>query len=80
MHIEDKIPPPLPLAKGGITPLWQMVRLPHHPELVEGEGQGEIPKTYVFYITDSSGPTHLQAPLSCRGICTGSFSFIDKIC
>ena len=23
MDIEDQIPPPLPLQKGGITPLWQ---------------------------------------------------------
>jgi hypothetical protein len=31
-----------PLTQGEITPLWQMVRLAHHPEPVEGEGRGEI--------------------------------------
>jgi len=40
--------------KGGITSLWQMIRLTHHPELVEGEGRGEIFKIFVCLMIDSS--------------------------
>jgi hypothetical protein len=38
-----KIPLNLPLPKGGIIPLFgKWFDETHHPELVEGEGRGEI--------------------------------------
>jgi hypothetical protein len=41
MDTEDQIPPPLPLQKGGITPLWQR------------GGEGRFSEAYFFFIMDS---------------------------
>jgi hypothetical protein len=43
MDIEDQIPPPLPLQKGGISPFWQRgISLP-------AGRQGEIFKTICLF-------------------------------
>jgi len=39
MDIEDQIPPPLPLQKGGIPPLWPPAHRASGPEGKEGSGE-----------------------------------------
>jgi hypothetical protein len=53
MDTEDKIPPSLPLQKGGITPLWQR-RLCHN------SGNGE--RCHAELVSASNGINNLRDP------------------
>ena len=51
MDVEDQIPPALPFAKGGISPLWPPAHRASGPEGKEGPAyrQGEIFATICLF-------------------------------